>query len=108
MGRCVHAVAEIGSQSFEHIGQIEQMVEGWFPESWNVHGMVNDFLMDCRHRFHAAQAQAQDDEVDTSLLAKGGTVIMVTFMLYFASSCIQQFAQQQAALEAEQEGKKQE
>ena len=86
----------------KHLKQIEYALERIFPESWKIDEMVTEFLVDCRHRFHAARdtAQLAQEKGDgESMIAQMGTMVMVAFMLFFASSCMNQFAQQYAAEE---------
>lgn len=84
-----------------HLRQIEKFVGKITPERWELDEKVNEFLLDCRHRFHSAREQAQDEygSGSSSAISQLGSGVMILFILFFAKSCIEQFAQQHAAEE---------
>ena len=93
-----------------HMRQVEKFVERLTPDSWNLDEKVNRFLLDCRHRFHAAHNETKADhesgDAQTSEITQIGSAIMILFILFFAKSCIEQLAQQHAAEEDERKLKR--
>ncbi|ETV90148.1 hypothetical protein H310_15016 [Aphanomyces invadans] len=88
--------------------EIEKFIAAITPESWELDQKVAQFLLECRHKFHAVADKAKVDHAaegaaadSSSLISQAGGFIMVAFMAYFAISCIEQFAQQHAADEDE-------
>lgn len=83
----------------KHLRKVENLVAHLSPPSWKLDEKVNAFLMECRRKFHAAHTDAkivQDGgtDVNHSLISQVGTYVMLVFILYFAVSCIEQFARQ--------------
>ncbi|ETV74359.1 hypothetical protein H257_10954 [Aphanomyces astaci] len=86
--------------------EIEKFIAQVTPVSWALDQKVAQFLLECRHKFHAVADQAKADHTagegateggGGSLISQAGGFVMVAFMAYFAISCIEQFAQQHAA-----------
>lgn len=96
-----------------HLKQVEALIGLVTPEQWRLGSRVNEFLLECRTKFHSAQVKAAAEHAGTvatptgSLVSQLGSWIMVAFIAYFAISCIEQFAQQHAAEEDEKKLKKQ-
>ncbi|CEG42874.1 Vacuole membrane protein VMP1 [Plasmopara halstedii] len=95
-----------------HLKQVEALIGLITPEQWGLGSRVNEFLLECRKKFHSAQVNAAAEHAGTaaastgSLVSQLGSWIMVAFIAYFAISCIEQFAQQHAAEEDEKKLKK--
>jgi membrane protein YqaA with SNARE-associated domain len=95
-----------------HLKQVEHFIAGIFPSSWKLEQKVSEFLLECREKFHSAHSQASIEHTTgggkekSSLISQAGTFVMISFLAYFAISCIEQFAQQHAAEEDEEKIKK--